>query len=143
MAQISFTNLRVFIDESVHPIYSELTNKAVDKAEDVPFIKMPDLFMAAACVGAKLDKFRELGSKKRDIFVADAFDSKTQIPILIALAHKKLKDVEELSDSKKILNICEGWANGGIHVLYEQVLSGHGLRPLYKLIDFILQEESA
>jgi len=143
MAHISFTNLRVFIDESVHPIYSELTNRAVDKAEDVPFIKMPDLFMAAACVGAKQERFRELGLKKRDIFVADAFDSKTQIPILIALAHKKLKDVEELSDSKKILNICEGWANGGIYILYEQVLSSHGLRPLYKLIDFILQEESA
>ena len=75
--------------------------------------------------------------------MADAFDSKTQIPILIALAHKKLKNIEELSDPKRILNVCEGWANGGIHLLHERVLSGQGLRPLYKLIDFILQEKPA
>ena len=138
MAQLSFTNLRVYIDEIVHPIYTELTNKAVDKAEDIPFIKMPDLFLAAACVGAKEIRYKELSKKKRDIFVADAFDTKVQIPILIALAFKRKSNLDDLSDPKNILNICECWANGGIHILHEQVLSGQGLRPLYRLIDFIL-----
>ena len=141
MASLSFTNLRVFINEAVHPIYTELTNRAVDKAEDIPFIKMPDLFLAAACVGAKENKYKELSSKKRDIFVADAFDTKVQIPILIALAHRKVLNLDDLSDPRKILNICECWANGGIQIVHEQVLSGQGLRPLYRLVDFILQNE--
>jgi hypothetical protein len=140
MSYLSFTNLRVFIDEKSHQIYTDLTTRAVDKAEDIPFIKMPDLFMAAACIGAKENKYKELGPKKRDIFVADAFDSKIQIPILIALAHKKLNNLDQLSDAKLILNVCEGWANGGIHIVNEQVLSGRGLRPLYRLVDFITQE---
>jgi hypothetical protein len=139
MSTVTFTNLRVFIDENVHQIYSDLTTRAIDKAEDIPFIKMPDLFVAAACIGAKENRYRDLGSKKRDIFVADAFDSKIQIPILFALAYKKANNIDILSDPKKILNISEGWANGGIQILYEQVVSGQGLRPLYRLVDFILQ----
>ena len=147
MTSLSFTNLRIFIEEDVHPIYTSLTRGTLenknsqDRAENIPFIKMPDLFMAAACAGVKENIYRDLGTKKRDIFVADAFDTKTQIPILIALAYKKNHDLDDLSDPKKILNICEGWANGGIHLINEEILSGEGLRPLYRLIDFIIKTE--
>jgi len=140
MRNLSFTNLRVFIDKSAHPIYTELTSRAVDKAEEVPFIKMPDLFMVAACAGAKYERYKKLEQNKRDIFVADAFDSKIQLPLLVALAHKKNKDLEILSDAKEILSVCENWANGGIYIIHEQMLGGKGLRPLYKLVDFILEE---
>jgi hypothetical protein len=141
MTTLSFTNLRVFIDESIHPVFTDLTNRAANKAEDIPFMKMPDLFMAAACVGAKNNKFKELSSKKKDIFFADAFDTKTHIPILIALAHKKLQNIDQLADAKLILDTCQGWANGGIYILQEQIMSGQGLRPLYRLVDFIVRAE--
>lgn len=137
MSNLSFTNLRVAIDASVHEIYKELTTGS---AEDAPFIKMPDLFVTAACVGAKENKFIELGKQKREIFVADAFDTKTQIPILITLAFKYTKDLDDLADAKKILNICQVWANGGINIVYEQVMVGKGLRPLYRFTDFVLEE---
>ncbi len=140
MTSLAFTNLRVFIDESVHHIYTGLTEKSLEKAEEAPFIKMPDLFITAACIGAKENRYVEL-KKKRDIFVADAFDSKTQLPILITLAYKWSQDLDTLTDSKRILNICEAWANGGITIIYDQVMSsGKGLRPLYKFTDFIVEE---
>lgn len=140
MSSLSFTNLRVFIDADVHDVYKELTERSVDKAEDAPFIKMPDLFITAACIGAKENKYKELSKQKRDIFVADAFDIQTQIPILITLAFKYSKNLDDLADAKKILNICEAWANGGISIVHEQVLAGKGLRPLYKFVDYILEE---
>lgn len=139
MTKPIFTNLRVFIDESVHNIYRELTDKALDKAEDVPFIKMPDLFIAAACIGAKEGIYREI-NKKRDIFVADAFDSKVQIPLLISLAIKKNGE-GVINDPRKILSTCECWANGGIHLLYENLMVGQGLRPLYRLVDLISKQD--
>ncbi len=137
MSNLSFTNLRVVIDSSVHEMYKELTNGS---AEDAPFIKMPDLFVTAACIGAKENKYLELGKQKKDIFVADAFDTKTQIPILITLAFKYTKNLDDLADAKKILNICQAWANGGINIVYEQVMVGKGLRPLYRFADFVLEE---
>jgi len=142
LASLSFTNLRVNIDENVHQIYLELTRGSVDQAEDVPFIKMPDLFVAAACIGASENRYKEL-YKKRDIFSADAFDTMSQIPVLIALAYKRIKELDELSKPRLILDICEGWANGGIHNLYEQIKTGQGLRPLYRLIDFIVDEAAS
>ena len=140
MTSLNFTNLRVFIEEGTHSIYSELTKGSLDKAQDVPFVKMPDLFVMAACIGAKENEYKELASKKRDVFVADALNTDVQIPILIALAYKKLENLEEVSDPKRVLNVCEAYANGGIHIVYEQVLAGKGLRPLYRLTDFILEE---
>src|SRR5688572_6031854 len=107
MSNLPFTNLRVMIDLSVHHIYKELTERSVEKAEDAPFVKMPDLFITAACIGAKENKYVELGTQKKDIFVADAFDIKTQIPILITLAFKYTKDLDDLADATKILKICE------------------------------------
>ena len=140
MSSLSFTNLRVFIDASVHDFYKKLTERSVEKAEDAPFIKMPDLFITAACIGAKENIYKELGKQKKDIFVADAFDTKTQIPILITLAFKYTKDLDDLADAKKILNICEAWANCGIKLIYEQVMAGKGLRPFFRFTDFVLEE---
>jgi hypothetical protein len=141
MSQLNFTNLRVFIDEDQHNIYSTLTGRAAKDAEDVPFNKMPDLFIAAACVGAKEGLFSPLKSKKKDIFVADAFDQTTQIPVMAALAFEKTSSIETLTNPKEILEICQAWASGGINIVQDQVLSGKGLRPLYRLVDFVQEED--
>ena len=139
MTSLSFTNLRVNVDEKAHPIFIELTKGSAEQAEDVPFVKMPDLFVAAACVGAKENRFKEL-SKKKDVFYADALDWKVQIPILITLAYKYTNDLDKLTDARYILNIAEGWANGGIYILHEQIVTGKGLRPLYRFVDLVLDE---
>ncbi len=139
MTQLSFSNLRIYVDKSVHQIYKDLTGGAQERAEDTPFSKMPDLFVAAACVGARNNSFIAPKDKQM-IFFADAFDAKIHVPVLISLAYKKTKDITVLTESKKILEISQGWANGGIHFLHEQMLQGQkGLLPLYKLTDYILE----
>ena len=147
MAKLDFSNLRVYIDDSNHYKYIELTksqeNQSGDKqsqAEDVPFMKMPDLFVAAACIGAKYDIYKE-PTKKKDVFLAAAFDQKTQVPVLISLAYKKLGTTENLLEPRQILKICEGWANGGFSNLYDILIEGKGLRPLYRLVDYIINEQ--
>lgn len=139
MLSLSFTNLRVYVDEKAHPIYSELTKGSAEDIESVPFVKMPDLFVAAACLGAKEGKFKEL-SKKKDVFYADALDSKIQIPVLISLAYKHTSDLEKLTDARYILNIAEGWANEGIYLLRERIIAGKGLKQLYRFIDFVVED---
>jgi hypothetical protein len=141
MSNPSFANLRVYVEKESHYIYTELTRGSSDEALDVPFSIMPHLFVAAACVGAKENAYKEL-KKKRDIFVADALDGETQIPVLLALAYKNTGDLKVLSDPKKILEIAQAYANGGIEILYEQLKIGEGLRPLFRLVDFILQEKT-
>jgi hypothetical protein len=138
MSKLSFTNLRVSVDDNVHHIYKELTNTGSAQIDDIPFTKMPDLFFAAACVGAKLNQYKEL-VVKRDIFVADALNEYIQIPTLVALAVKK-NGYEVIKDPRKILTICEMWANGGIQTIYEEAMIGQGLRPLYRVIDFLLKD---
>ena len=118
-------------------MYTRLTGRAVKSAEDLPFIKMPDLFVAAAALGVRESLYKEISKKKKDIFVADAFDAKTQIPVLAALAYAKTGELETLEDSKLVLEICQNWASGGISPLHDQMLTGEGLRPLYRLVDFI------
>ncbi len=139
MLSLSFTNLRVYVDEKAHPIFSELTKGAAEDIESVPFVKMPDLFVAAACLGAKEGKFKEL-SKKKDIFYADALDNKIQIPVLISLAYKHTSDLEKLTDARYILAIAEGWANEGIYLLRERITTGKGLKQLYRFIDFVAED---
>ncbi len=139
MSRVLFTNLRVFIDDSTHPIYTKLTSGSIEKAEDAPFSKMPDLFLAAASLGYKGNVYIPITGKRRDIFVADAFNAQTQIPVLMALAYQKVENVKDLLNGRQVLNICEGWANGGIYLLNDQLMSGQGLRPLYRLIDSIMQ----
>lgn len=139
MLSLSFTNLRVYVDEKAHPIFSELTKGAADNIEGVPFVKMPDLFVAAACLGAKENRFKEL-TKKKDVFYADALDAKVQIPILISLAYKHTSDLEKLTDAKYILTVAEGWANGGIYLLHEKIVTGKGLKQLYRFVDFVLED---
>jgi len=139
MSSLSFTNLRVYVDEKAHSMFSELTKGSVEMAEDFPFVKMPDLFVAAACVGAKENRYKAL-SKKKDVFYADALDTKTQIPILMALAYKHTDDLEKITDARYILSVAEGWANGGIHILHDKIVTAKGLKHLYRFVDYILEE---
>ena len=46
-----------------------------------------------------------------------------------------------LNNPREILNYCECWANGGINIVYNILMEGRGLRPIYRFIDY-LQSES-
>ena len=107
MKALDLTGISIYVDKEVHPTYEELVSRAAKKAEDYPFRTMKDLFMMAACVGAKQGRFVELGSS-RDIFTGELFDAKTEVPILAALAFHWEKDLAVLSQPKKVIEIAQG-----------------------------------
>lgn len=141
MKTLDLAGISVYVDRRVHPIYEELVSRSGKKAEDYPFSTMKDLFLMAACVGAQQGKFVELGSS-RDIFSGELFNGKTEVPVLAALAYLRTKDIEVLSDPKKVIEIAQGWANGGIHVVREELLERPG-RPLLNLVEVLLSEVSS
>jgi hypothetical protein len=136
MTAIDVAGISVYIDKKAHPIYEELVSRASKDAEDYPFATMKDLFMMAACIGAQRNRFEELGPS-RDIFSGETFNSKTDVPVLAALAYYRTKDVEVLFDPKRVIEIAQGWANGGIYIVREELLGQPG-RPLYNLLNLLL-----
>ena len=64
MSTLDFSNLRIYVDESTHKLYEELTSRAQSDAEDKPFSKMPDLFIFSSCVGLKNNMFKKLDKRK-------------------------------------------------------------------------------
>ena len=138
MKSINTARLSVYVDQDVHPIYEKLTSRSSKKAEDFPFETMKDLFVVAACLGAKNNKFVEL-NKTREIFDSTLFNQRNEVPVLLSLAFYKAKDIEVLSDNRQVLDIVQCWANGGIRILEDQLLNRPG-RPLFNLVDYIWQE---
>lgn len=138
MKSISFSRISVYVDQNDHEIYEKLTSRSVKKAEDYPFETMKDLFMAAACIGAKNNNFVEI-KKGQEIFDATLFNPKIEIPVLFSLAFQKTHDIDTLSDTKKVLEIAQCWASGGIHVLEDEILTKPG-RPLFNLVDYLWEE---
>lgn len=140
MSFLDLAGISVYIEREVHPIYEELVSRSSKNAEDHPFATMKDLFMLSACVGAKNNKYAELNSS-RDVFAAETFDRRTDVPVLAALAYYRTKDLDILHDSKRVVEIVQEWANGGIHIVREEVVTRPGLRPLFNLVDMIIENE--
>lgn len=131
-------NLRVYIDKDKHELYEQLVKRGSDNPDNHPFQTMKDLFMVAACLGARNNSFEEIKSSK-DIFNSDVFDEKTDVPILASLAFQKEKSLSVLNDEKKILEIAQGYANRGIDDVYNAILNNPG-RPLFNYIEWLLEQ---
>lgn len=138
---LDFRGAKVNIEEGVHHLYEDFVSRAAKDAEDRPFATMKDVFMAAACLGARVGQSSPLQEKRRDIFAAEVFDARTDVPVLGALAYKLESNVEVLYDGKKVLQLVEMWANSGIHLLNEELTNRAGLRRLDKLVDLVLDHE--
>lgn len=141
MADLNFSGLRVYIDDEVHNIFDELVSRTRTKAdEDRPFKTMKDVFMIAACLGAKHQQ-RGTMSKQKEIFNGNVFDTKTDAPVLAALAYQYTQDLEVLDDSRVVLDIAQDWANGGIYIVKRELLDQPG-RPLQNLLGLLLDNEA-
>lgn len=132
------TRLSVYVDLSTHFLYEKFTSRAIKKAEDYPFETMKDLFIVSACVGARNNKYLEL-ERNKEIFDSSLFNPSTEVPVLLSLAYIKTKNFENLTEGRQVLDIVQGWANGGIRILESQLLNGHR-RPLFNLLDFMWSE---
>ncbi|KAA0245641.1 MAG: hypothetical protein DYG83_00950 [Candidatus Brocadia sp. AMX2] len=130
-------NLKVYIDKDKHELYEQLVKRGSDNPDSYPFQTMKDLFMVAACLGARNNSFEEIKSSK-DIFNSDVFDEKTDVPVLAALAFQREKILSILNDERKILEIAQGYANGGINLVKEQIINNPG-KPLNNLVALLLE----
>lgn len=129
-------NLRVYIDKDKHDTYEKLVKRGSENPDHYPFQTMKDLFMLSACLGYKHNAFEEISSSK-DIFSSDVFDEKADIPMLVALAYGREKALINLLDGRKVLDIAQGYANGGIGYVIEEVVNNPG-KPLNNLVEMII-----
>lgn len=141
--KIDVADVAVYVErDEINPIYDELVSRAAKNAEDYPFASKKDLFMLAACVGAQSNRYKELTGNTIQIFDGATFKQDTDVPILAALAYQREQDLEVLFDPRKIVNIAQAWANGGIQILHHQLIGGGASRPLYNLVDMVSAIES-
>lgn len=125
--------------EANEKIYDELAKRGTDKIEDFPFETKKDLFVLAACVGAKIGAYKEGFIEKHNAFNGETFNSKIDVPILFALAFKREQNVDVLLEPKRVLEIAQGFANGGVHEVYNAILNNPG-RPLFNYVDWVLEQ---
>lgn len=131
-------NLRIYIDKDKHETYEKLVKRGSENPDHYPFQTMKDLFMLAACMGYKNNAFEEIEGSK-DIFSSDVFEEKVDVPVLIAIAFAKEKNLLNLLDNRKVLDIAQGYANGGIGYVVEEIVNNPG-KPLDNLVELILMD---
>lgn len=124
----------VFIDETVHEIYKQLTDGS--NVLSVPFRTMKDVFMWCFCLGAQQGKKKPLTTKKTMVFRWAQFDQQTDIPLLKAAAIADSEDVGILLKRNDILTVVEEYANAGIYDLRDGVFGEYG-QPLWNLVSLL------
>ncbi|AFL83595.1 hypothetical protein Belba_0952 [Belliella baltica DSM 15883] len=131
-------NLRIYIDKDKHETYEKLVKRGSENPDHYPFQTMKDLFMLAACMGQKYNAFEEITASK-DIFSSDVFEEKVDVPVLIAIAFAKEKNLLNLLNNRKVLDIAQGYANGGIVYVVEEIVNNPG-KPLDNLVEMVLMD---
>ena len=124
------TNPRVhlFIDRAYHLIYRDLISTRAD-GDIPPFKDMKDVFMLAAFIGYKEEKWIPLIENRKDTIPWSSItEDSSMFNSLRALALVKTEDIEVLTNERKIQDIAEGYANGGFTVIHKQVAKEYGER---------------
>lgn len=126
---------RIYIDESHHEIYEDLTRKREKEDSPPPFKTMKDLFLLAALIGYGREK-RLLLEKRQGIFTWAQLSAQEDVPVLRALAIAETGDVDVLTNQDELLTIAEEYANSGIVEIQEQVAEMPGKR-VANLVDLL------
>lgn len=123
--QISTQRDRIYISESHHGIYKDLTTEKEGSPQ--PFKTMKDLFLLAALIGYQQERRLTL-EQGTVIFAWAQFSAQEDVPVLRALAIAETGDVNVLANQNELLTIAEEYANGGIVEIQEQVAQMPGNR---------------
>ncbi len=114
------------IDISYHQLYEDL-RKAREGEKQPPFREMKYIFMLAAFIGYLEEKWVALEKNSRNIFPRTTF-KEDDLSLLRALALAKTGNIEVLTNEREIQRIAEGYANGGIILIKEQIEEAPGNR---------------
>lgn len=116
------------IEENRNKLFTQLTEG------DMPFTRKSDVFLTAACVGYKNGN-REPLESRADLIKWANLKGEGKI-LLRALGLVEAGDREVLAENKKLVEIAEEYANGGINDLYANIVKRGG-SPLMNLMDLM------
>ena len=105
--------------------------------ESAPFNTMKDLFLAAAAWGVKKNLSVPL-AKRVSVFTWTQFSLQEDIPFIHALLVSSGIGLELLLEQAKLLDLLEGYANGGIDELSEDLVAAG--KPTVRWINKVLAE---
>ena len=125
---------KVLIEESMHPIYKQLTEG--NAPLQTPFRMMKDVFLWAAALGHARNLCRPLQGRCTGILRWAPFTAQVDVPFLRALAISSTQDLSVIQHQGKILRIAEEYANGGIRELRDCLLDRES-PPLWHLVDLL------
>jgi len=123
LSQLSNEPDRLFIRKKDKKIYDRILEKGSPLSRDNGF-ENKDIFMLAMSLGHQA-KNRKTLDMKLGYFLSKNLDEDDKAT-LSALAIAEEKDLEVLVDMKRIFQIAEEYAVGGIHLLNDKVFSGIG-----------------
>ena len=96
-------------------------------AEEAPFKRYIDFWLLAAAVGASRNSFMNVNSVERHEFITGVVFQRDLAAIeflfLLAIAHSQ--DPFVVRDTRKVLDIAEGYAAGGIPLVMDMMQEGH------------------
>ena len=81
------------------------------------------VFVTAAAIGFKENKKSSNSGERQDLFVVNLLKDKEILWLMKAIA-MSAEGVEVLKDLKKVTQICEEYANEGLHLLMDICESG-------------------
>jgi hypothetical protein len=137
---IDFSKVRVNIEEETHELYQKYTKDAGENLASQPFKDMPDMFVTAVCMGLSANTYREIPSgKRKDILVGFSLKDH-HTAVLLSVAYRHTGDMEVISSAKDTMRICEAYANGGVRILSDILVSHEGLEPLYRFSGYVSRE---
>ena len=112
---------RFFIEEDDKEVYDNLksVNTPIGKYKK---LENKDVFMLAVCYGFTYDIRKPL--QKRFGYVRPIYFDEKELNILYTIAYNQEIKLQVYSDFKKVYEIIEEYANGGIHILKDKVESG-------------------
>lgn len=95
--------------------------------EDVPFDRYIDVWLAAMALGVAHQAFTPVSSLDRHRFIMGSVFQRDleSIELLLLVAIAETKDPSVVDDARRVLDIAEGYATGGLPFLVEMVNQGN------------------
>ncbi|WP_027416641.1 hypothetical protein [Aneurinibacillus terranovensis] len=119
---MSISNIRVKVNKKYQGIYKELTSET--SVHHKIFEQHGDLFTLCVCIGYKNNKSNEF--KGMDLFWSHSLN-KYQETVIKTIALKSSDNYEIIHDNDAIIDIVEGYADGGMEILLEEVFKEYVL----------------
>ena len=109
-----FPKIRVYIQKEYFDLYSDW--------RDLVGRDMHELFFLCVCLGYKTGKDIPL-SKKVQKFWSDTFDAEEWNCFYAIFFKKHQIDPTSIMDAEKVFKFIEGYANGGMEILIDELLT--------------------